>query len=60
MKSYWQKKNNNNYASHNTCTKCHKFGHQRKNCKTQVHSKNQTKDKGKGNVDIEKVWNEMN
>jgi len=54
-KIYWTNQRNN-YAPNNACSKYHKFGHLRKNCRTQVHSTNQAKDK----VDIVKVRKEMN
>lgn len=56
---YW-KNQRQNYAPNNAFSKCHKFAHSRKNCRTQVPSKNHIKGKGKSKMDIEKVNKEMN
>ena len=52
-----QRKNN---ALNNACLESHKFRHLRNNCKTQVRSTNQAKDKDKGKSYIEKIKKEMN
>ena len=50
---YWTNKRKN-YATKNICSKCHKFGHLRKNYRTQVPSSNHDHIKGKRKVDIKK------
>lgn len=42
------------------CSKCHKFGHSIKYCRTQVPLENHNNAKGKGKVDIDKTRKEIN